>query len=178
MYKALYDLIKNLGLFSYPVLRDFRNSVYARYLGTSEIVVDSFVRIQRLHFNPDSRFKIGKSLHVGYGALIDLSGTVVIGDRVTISEGSRIFSHTHVVDGGVQDWRLNETRFSSYLAIGDDVWIASSVVVLSSVKKIGVGAIVTAGSIVTKDVDDFAIVAGSPAKLVRYRKVEAVYPDV
>ena len=52
--------------------------------------------------------------------------------------------------------------------IGNDVWIARNAIVLSGVI-VGDGAVVGAGSIVTKDVPPYAIVAGNPAKIIRYR---------
>jgi acetyltransferase-like isoleucine patch superfamily enzyme len=52
--------------------------------------------------------------------------------------------------------------------IGNDVWIGRSAIVLSGVT-ISDGAVVGAGSVVTKDVPSYAIVAGNPAKLIRYR---------
>lgn len=57
------------------------------------------------------------------------------------------------------------------IEIGNDVWIGARVIILSKggVLKIGDGAIVGAGSIVTKDIPPYAIVAGVPAKIIRYR---------
>lgn len=52
--------------------------------------------------------------------------------------------------------------------IGNDVWIGANVLLLQGIQ-IGDGAIVAAGSIVTKDVPPYAIVAGVPAKIIRYR---------
>lgn len=52
--------------------------------------------------------------------------------------------------------------------IGNDVWIGNSAIIVSGVK-IGDGAVVGAGAIVTKDVPDYAIVVGSPARIIRYR---------
>lgn len=52
--------------------------------------------------------------------------------------------------------------------IGNDVWIGHSAIVMQGVR-IGHGAVVGAGAIVTCDVPDYAIVAGNPAKLIRYR---------
>lgn len=52
--------------------------------------------------------------------------------------------------------------------IGNDVWIGRNAIILSGVK-IGDGAIIGAGSIVTKNVDDYEIVAGNPAKHIKYR---------
>lgn len=54
------------------------------------------------------------------------------------------------------------------IKIGNDVWIGSSSLVMDGVT-IGDGAIVAAGSVVTKDVPPYAIVGGAPAKLIRYR---------
>lgn len=55
-----------------------------------------------------------------------------------------------------------------YNVIGNDVWIGSNVLILGG-RIIGDGAIVAAGSVVTKDVPDYAIVGGIPAKIIRYR---------
>jgi lipopolysaccharide transport system ATP-binding protein len=54
------------------------------------------------------------------------------------------------------------------IIIGNDVWIGGNAIIMSGVT-IGDGAVVGAGSIVTKDVDDYEIVAGNPAKHIRYR---------
>jgi virginiamycin A acetyltransferase len=54
------------------------------------------------------------------------------------------------------------------VVFGNDVWIGQDVIILPSVA-IGNGAIVGAGSVVTKDVPDYAVVAGNPARVIRYR---------
>jgi acetyltransferase-like isoleucine patch superfamily enzyme len=63
-----------------------------------------------------------------------------------------------------------ETYFEEYapIDIGNDVWIGARATVLDGVR-IGSGAIVGAGAIVTKDVPDYAVVGGVPAKILRYR---------
>jgi acetyltransferase-like isoleucine patch superfamily enzyme len=53
--------------------------------------------------------------------------------------------------------------------IGNDVFIGHNVTILPGVDKIGDGAVIGAGAVVTKDVPDFAIVAGNPAKIIKYR---------
>lgn len=55
--------------------------------------------------------------------------------------------------------------------IGNDVWIGSRVTILPEVK-IGNGCVIGAGAIVTKDVPDYAIVGGNPARVIRYRNQE------
>ncbi len=53
--------------------------------------------------------------------------------------------------------------------IGHDAWIGESAIVTPGCDRIGIGAVVGAGAVVTRDVPDFAIVAGNPAKIIRYR---------
>jgi len=55
------------------------------------------------------------------------------------------------------------------LTIGNDVCFYHNAVILPSVSRIGDGAVIAAGAVVTKDVPDFAVVAGNPARLIRYR---------
>lgn len=55
------------------------------------------------------------------------------------------------------------------LTIGNDVWIGQYAIILPSCDSIGDGAVIGAGSIVTKNVPDYAIVAGNPAKVIKYR---------
>lgn len=55
------------------------------------------------------------------------------------------------------------------LEICHDAWVGSRAIITPSCHRIGLGAVVGAGSVITKDVPDFAIVAGNPARLVRYR---------
>lgn len=55
------------------------------------------------------------------------------------------------------------------LIIGNDVWIGANAIILKKKKKIGNGAVIGAGSIVTKDIPAYTIIAGNPAKEVRKR---------
>lgn len=62
----------------------------------------------------------------------------------------------------------SELRNNGLVNIGNDVWIGANVIILPGVT-IGDGSIIAAGAVVTKDVDDYAIVGGVPAKVIRYR---------
>lgn len=59
-------------------------------------------------------------------------------------------------------------RNNKPIVIGNDVWIGANVIILPGVH-VGDGAILAAGAVVTKDVEDYAIVGGNPAKIIRYR---------
>lgn len=84
---------------------------------------------------------------------------------------------THVLVGGMEhsiDFISTSARLSSQCSInkithiGNDVWIGSQVVIKQGIT-IGNGAVVGANSFVNKDVPPYAIVVGSPAKIIRYR---------
>ena len=55
------------------------------------------------------------------------------------------------------------------VVIGDDVWIGRRVIILPGIT-VGKGSIIGAGAVVTKDVPEYAVVAGVPAKVIKYRK--------
>lgn len=59
---------------------------------------------------------------------------------------------------------------SEPLEIAGDVWIGARVIILPGCKRIGAHSIVGAGAVVTRDVPDYAIVGGNPAKVLRMRK--------
>lgn len=83
----------------------------------------------------------------------------------------RITTHGFIWSGlfqGDEELGRMQQNYNEKVSIGNDVWIGRGAVVLSGVT-IGNGAVVGANSVVTSDVPDYAIVAGAPAKLIRYR---------
>jgi maltose O-acetyltransferase len=66
---------------------------------------------------------------------------------------------------------MNQQGFSQErpVVIGDDVWIGGQVIILPGVK-VGSHSIIGAGSVVTKDVPQYAVVGGNPAKVIKFRK--------
>jgi phosphonate metabolism protein (transferase hexapeptide repeat family) len=66
------------------------------------------------------------------------------------------------------DWRR-----STPVTIGHDVWIGHGAIVLAG-RSIGTGAVVAGGAVVTKDVPDYTIVAGNPARIIRRRFPEEI----
>jgi acetyltransferase-like isoleucine patch superfamily enzyme len=103
---------------------------------------------------------------------------VTIGRFTSISPGVRVYNQNHPLDHlsthpFFYDPRLGLLKDNPLprgeLVIGHDVWIGVNAVILPGCRRIGTGAVIGAGAIVTKDVDDFAIVAGNPAKTIKHR---------
>lgn len=66
-----------------------------------------------------------------------------------------------------RDYLINKSK-NKKVVIGNDVWIGMNVTILPSVK-IGNGAIIGAGSVITKDVPDYSVVVGNPARILKFR---------
>ena len=76
-------------------------------------------------------------------------------------------------EGETDDAAFFNWRRSHRVRVGHDVWIGHGAIVLPG-RNIGTGAVIAAGAIVTKDVPEYAIVAGNPARLVRRRFPEDI----
>ena len=98
---------------------------------------------------------------------IGRSGGVIIGNNVDIAQETNIWTEQHDYNSPTYKSVCKE------VVIEDYVWLASRVTVLPGVH-IGRGAVVASGAVVTKDVPPLAIVAGVPAKIIGYRKEEAL----
>jgi acetyltransferase-like isoleucine patch superfamily enzyme len=93
-------------------------------------------------------------------------GRVIIGARCMIGSHVAITSLTHDYDSA-EMWKTIKAK---PVIIGDDVWIGSHAVILPGVT-VGNGAVIGAGSIVSRDVPENAIVYGSPASVQAYRNL-------
>lgn len=104
----------------------------------------------------------------GLGVRCFVRGPLSIGDNVMMGPDVTILTNGHNIER-TDIPMMQQGGYVKGVVIGNDVWIGMRSIIMPGVK-IGNGAVIGAGAIVTKDVPDFAIVGGCPAKVIRYRK--------
>lgn len=120
-----------------------------------------------IRLSPGMNMQIGNHVDFAWGVIVTTKGGIKIGDRVLIGYNTQILSANHIIPpkrGKV----FGSGHALKKVQIENDVWIGANCVVLPGVT-IGTGAIVAAGSVVTKDVKPYTIVGGIPAKLIKER---------
>lgn len=113
--------------------------------------------------------RIGAYSYIGPGAII--SPNVSIGKYTMLGPSVFILGADHVFSNAGTPTIFSGRPPATHTSIGDDVWIGARATIIAG-NKIGNGAIVAAGAVVTTDVPDYAIVAGVPARTIRMRFTE------
>lgn len=167
-------------IFSY-----FGYYLFARHLPESDLPYSFGSKYIRRFFAKGCFKKMGKNVNIEHGAFFAsgreieigdnsglgincrVTGPLVIGNDVMMGPNVMIFTQNHKNDRTDIPMRL-QTAPKQPVKIGDDVWIGANAIILPGVT-IGNGAIIAAGSVVTKDVPDYAVVGGNPARIIKYR---------
>ena len=128
----------------------------------------------RIH--PSASFRCGYNIYLGLNSHINQfcciwaseNSKIILGDDLLMGPGVKIFSSNHstkevTVPMNVQPWIEKD------IVVGNDVWLGSNSVVLAGVT-IGDGTVIAAGSVVTKDIPEYVIAGGIPAKIIKNRR--------
>jgi chloramphenicol O-acetyltransferase type B len=159
-------------------------------MNCSTPVVSENAVARNSHLNPYSRIKscaeiidseLGEYSYISQNSIVNKS---VIGKFCSIGPGCFIGLWEHNTDVSTHSFYLYETSggfvkgYRNYkkdvitTTLGSDVWVGANAVILKGIK-IGHGSIVAASSVVTKDVPEYAVVAGNPARIIKYRFSES-----
>lgn len=135
-----------------------------------------FLQARLLLESAKARIRVGNDVFIGSDSILWAVDSIEIGSRCTISHGVNI----HDTDSHSLSARERHERFvekmkhgrhlvpenakSASVVIEDDVWIGLNAIILKGVR-IGRGAVVGAGSVITKDVEPYTIVVGNPQRV-------------
>lgn len=131
--------------------------------------IDSYAKIKVAN---NGYVKIGKNCSIHSFCVIYGDGGVTIGNDVRMATHTVIVPNNHrfddvakkIVDQGVEYKEIK---------IGDDVWIGAHVTILAGVT-IGAHSVIAAGAVVTKDVPEYSVVGGVPARIIKSRLEHSV----
>lgn len=125
------------------------------------------LRNSTVNTHDQGRIEIGNHVYIGETTSITACRSVRLGNFVTIGPQNIITDLTH--DTACRDLPIrSQPLIGKPVVIEDDVWISSHCVILPGVT-IGRGAVIGAGAVVTKDVPPYAVAAGVPAKVIKWR---------
>lgn len=139
---------------------------------------DSHILAELIVYPSGGCIQIGNECFISEDTKIWSFKSILIGNRVLIAHGVNIFdSQTHSFSARKRNEHFKQVMLTGHpsaeidlgdapVVIEDDVWIACMSIILRGVH-IGQGAVIAAGSVITKDVPAWTIVAGNPAKAIR-----------
>ena len=141
--------------FSSPQNISFGNEIY--------IVDGAVLRADEGQIIIGNKFALNGNARI----VADCDGKIIIGNSVMVGPNTVIRASNHQFKDASKDiWLQGQT--GGTIIIGDDVWIAANVVILPGVR-IGSHSVIAAGAVVTKDVPEYSVVAGVPARVISTR---------
>lgn len=179
-YEEMKSLVKKIMLYIFPELHEILNGNNKfRYIRDS--LIGSTISTKSRIYGPYSisNLELGDYSYIGRNSMINnakigrfcsIGPNLVCGYGIHPTNGittSPMF-YANNKSNGLTLCDVTKIEETKLINIGNDVWIGINVTILDGVK-IGNGVVIAAGSVVTKNVPDYAIYGGVPAKLIRYR---------
>lgn len=166
-------VIKIIGKY-FSLLRDIaENYQYSKFKSQYDLHPSFIFNGEGTKLYGNGTIKAQENSYIGRYSTLQSSDNakILIGKNCKIGPFFSVWTHSSEVDS---DYNFEENIIAKIgdVIIGDAVWIGANVVVTPGVK-IGKNSIIGANSVVTKDVLDFAIVGGIPAKLIRYKNIQS-----
>jgi maltose O-acetyltransferase len=162
-----YGVVTHLPVTDAPFGRVFqwlRNALAKRLIAN----FGRSVRVnQKANFGSGRRIEVGDNCNLPGG--LKVIGDLKLGNDVMMGPDVVFISYNHEASDLTLPMRAQGATESRPIQVGDDVWIGMRAMIMPGVT-IGSHAIVAGGSVVTKDVPEWAIVGGNPAKIIKYRK--------
>lgn len=129
----------------------------------------TFMKNSYIYAHDEGVLKIGNNFTMNSNSQLGASfGKIIIGNDCAIAPNCVLRAANHTFDNPDIPFREQGHRYGE-ITIEDDVWISSNCVITANTR-IGKSSIIAAGSVVTKDVEPYAVMGGIPAKIIKKRK--------
>ncbi|MEZ9909393.1 acyltransferase [Vibrio sp. 10N.261.51.A3] len=112
---------------------------------------------------PTGKLTLHDNVQINRDVLLDFTGTLEIKNNVLISEGTKIYTHTHGYDP-------RSRAKGSKLIIGENAWIGTNTIILPSVDYIGKNSIIGSGAVVSKNVPDDCVYVCAPGRFIEKKR--------
>lgn len=146
-----------------------KNAYTDRFNIGKNLDIEFDVHISRQHYL-EGKISIGDNVLLAKHSSLDYSGNLTIGNNVKIADGVKILTHNHADHSDFK--KPADCITPSSLSIEDGAVIGTKAIVLGTCNRIGKNSRIASGAIVTKDVPDYAIVGGVPAKVLRIQPAD------
>lgn len=136
------------------------NTVFSNVNFLGKAIIEPYCRL-----SGDAKIIIGDNFYMNAGCHI--LGNITFGRDVMIGPKTVMWGRDHGMKLGKP--MKEQPHLKQDIIVGNDVWISANVIILKGVI-IGNGAVIGAGAVVTKDIPEYAIAVGNPARVIKYRK--------
>lgn len=163
-----YGFARGLPKSDFPYLGKISNSIRSRICRPLLAECGKNVNIEHgANIGSGRQIRIGDNSGLGENSVI--GGPILIGKEVMMAPDVVIYRTSHRFDRTEIPMHRQGKTDPIPLEVCDDVWFAHGVFVLPGCRRIGKGAVIAAGAVVTKHVPDYAVVGGNPAKVLKMR---------
>lgn len=175
LHNAIFEGVKVIGNYSY-LLSELDKSIYDVYvpIGNNKIRVEMMTKLKEAGYNTPSFIHLSATIHssvkIGRGVYILPSTSIMpltqIDDYVMISMGVNVAHHTHLNKGV---FLSQGTNVGASIVLQNNAYCCIGSTIMTGVKTVGKNSLIGAGAVVIKDVPENAVVAGVPAKVIKYK---------
>lgn len=161
-----------MNIFTLPIIgkKIFRRRVNSE---GGEQTSDTIRKIAKKHKIDVGMYTYGSCFQLGF----NVGGSVIIGRYCSFGPNVHYFGANHPMEQSVMSPYFYNDDFGyevediprECLNVGNDVWVGYGTVITSKCHTIGNGAVIGSGTIVTRDIPPYAVVAGNPGRIIRFR---------